>query len=135
MLRCAHLRVVLLLAAPLVGGATVVAPCAAQVEASLDAAASVVKYDGYLASGAVALVPSVAWRSARSTLGARGAVLGFESGNASIQGLLTAGTFSPALGPLRVEAVGEAGASVYAGFARFAHVLGRLPARDDHPHG
>jgi len=125
-LRCAHLRVVLLLAAPLGGGATVVAPCAAQVEASLDAAASVVKYDGYLASGAVALVPSVAWRSARSTLGARGAVLGFESGNASIQGLLTAGTFSPAIGRLRVEAAGEAGASAYAGFARFAHALGRV---------
>jgi len=89
-------------------------------------AASAVKYDGYLASGAVALVPSVAWRSARSTLGARGAVLVFESGNASIQGLLTAGTFSPAIGPLRVEAAGEAGASVYAGFARFAHALGRL---------
>jgi hypothetical protein len=85
-----------------------------------------VKYDGYLASGAVALVPSVSWRSARSTLGARGAVLVFESGNASIQGLLSAGTFSPAVGALRVEATGEAGASVYAGFARFAHALGRV---------
>ena len=107
-------------------GAIVVPPCTAQVEASLDAAASVVKYDGYLASGAVVLAPSVAWRSAHSTLGARGAVLVFESGNTSIEGLLTAGTFSPPLGPLRFEAGGEAGASVYAGFARFAHTLGRL---------
>ena len=74
-LRRAPLRVLLLLTAPLVVVATVVAPCAAQVEASLDAAASVVKYDGYLASGAVAVVPSVVWRSARTTLGARGAVL------------------------------------------------------------
>ena len=126
MFRRTPLRVLCLLTAPLVGGATVVPPCAAQVEASLDAAASVVKYDGYLASGAVALVPSVAWRSARGALGARGAVLGFESGNASIQGLLTAGTFSPAIGRLRVEVAGEAGASAYAGFARFAHALGRV---------
>ena len=126
MLQRASRRVLLLLTAPLVVVATVVAPCAAQVEASLDAAASVVKYDGYLASGAVAVVPSVVWRSARTTLGARGAVLGFESGSSSVQGLLTAGTFSPALGPLRVEAAGEAGASAYAGFARFAHALGRL---------
>ena len=126
MRRRASLRVLLVLAAPAVRGATLVTPCAAQVEASLDAAASVVKYDGYLTSGAVALVPSVAWRSARSSLGARGGVLLFESGNASLQGLLSAGTFSPAIGPLRVEAAGEAGASVYAGFARFAHVLGRL---------
>jgi len=125
-LRRASLRVLLTLAAPPVCGADFATPCAAQVEASFDAAASVVKYDGYLASGAVALVPSVAWRSARSTLGARGAVLLFESGNASIQGLLTAGTFSPPIGPLRVEAAGEAGASAYAAYARFAHALGRL---------
>jgi hypothetical protein len=125
-LRRASRHILLFLAVPSCCGAIYTAPCAAQVEASLDAAASIVKYDGYLGSGAVALVPSVAWRSARSALGARGAVLVFESGNASIQGLLTAGTFSPALGPLRVEAAGEAGASVYAGFARFAHTLGRL---------
>jgi len=102
------------------------APCAAQVDASLDAAASVVKYDGYLVSSAVSLSPAVAWQSARTILAARGSFLLFESGNTSIQGLLSAATWSPALGRFRVEAGGEAGASAYAGFARFAHALGRV---------
>jgi hypothetical protein len=102
------------------------APCLAQVEASLDATASVVKYDGYLSSGAVALTPSVAWRSPRTALAGRGSFLVFESGNTSIQGLVSAATFSPPLGRLRLEAAAEAGASVYAGFARFAHALGRV---------
>jgi len=101
-------------------------PCAAQVEAGLDAAASYVRYEGFLGSGAASLSPSLAWRSPRTTLAARGTFLVFESGNASLQGLLTAGTFSPALGPLRVEAQAEAGASSYVGFAHFAHALGSL---------
>jgi hypothetical protein len=102
------------------------APCAAQVDAGLDAAVSVVKYNGYLASGAASLTPSVAWRSPRTTLAARGTLLVFESGNTNFQGLLTAGTFSPAVGRLRVEAAAEAGASAYADFGRFAHALGRV---------
>ena len=102
------------------------APCAAQVEAGLDAVASLVKYDGYLASGAAALTPSVSWQSPRAVLGARGTVLVFESGNTSIQGLLAGSVFSRPVGRLRVEAAAEAGASAYAGFARFAHALGRV---------
>ena len=101
------------------------APCAAQVEAGLDAAASFVKYDGYLASGAAALTPSVSWQSPRTALAARGTYLVFESGNTSIQGLLSGSVFSRPVGRLRVEAAAEAGASAYAGFARFAHALGR----------
>jgi len=103
-------------------------PCAAQVEAGLDMAASVVKYDGYLTSGAAALTPSVAWRSPSATLAARGTFLVFESGNTSVQGVLSAGAFSPAVGRLRVEATAEAGASSYASFARFSHGLARLRA-------
>ena len=102
------------------------APCAAQVEAGLDAAASVIKYDGYLASGAAALTPSVAWRSLRTSLAARGTLLVFESGHTNIQGLLTASTYSPPIGKLRVEASAEAGASAYSAFAQFAHALARL---------
>ena len=102
------------------------APCTAQVEAGLDAAASFVKYDGYLASGAAALTPSVTWQSPRTALAARGTYLVFESGNTSIQGLLAGSAFSRPVGRLRVEAAAEAGASAYAGFARFAHALGRV---------
>jgi hypothetical protein len=103
-------------------------PCAAQVEAGLDVATSVVKYDGYLVSGAASLTPSAAWRSPRTTLAARGTFLVFESGNTSVQGLLTAGTFSPPLGRLRLELAAEAGASSYASYARFSHGLARLRA-------
>jgi len=113
-------------AACCVCAATLAVPCAAQLEASLDAAASLVKYDGYLASGAVALTPTVTWQSPRTVLAGRGTFLVFESGHTSIQGLLSAATFSPPLGPLRVEGAAEAGASAYAGFARFAHALGRV---------
>ena len=113
-------------AALLVCAAARAVPCAAQVEATLDAAASVVRYDGYLTSGAVSLTPSVAWQSSRAALGARGSLLVFESGNTSVQGLLTGSAFSRPVGRLRVEAAAEAGASAYAGFARFAHALARV---------
>jgi hypothetical protein len=101
-------------------------PCGAQIEAGLDAATSVVKYDGYLVSGAASLTPSVAWQTLRTTLAARGTFLVFESGNTSVQGLLTAGTFSPPIGRLRLELAAEAGASSYASYARLSHGLARL---------
>lgn len=115
-----------LLALTVACAAGLAAPCRAQLEAGLDVAASLVKYDGYLSSAAATLTPSVAWRSARAALTARGTVLAFESGHTSVQALLTGGTFSPPLGGLRLEASAEAGASAYAGFARFAHALGRV---------
>lgn len=101
-------------------------PCAAQVEAALDAGASLVKYEGFLASGAVALTPSVVWQPAHAALAARGTVLVFESGNTSLEGLLSGGAFSRPFGPVRVEVAAEAGASTYASSARFAHTLARL---------
>lgn len=122
----AALRVLLASTAAIGCAAVGAAPCAAQVEAALDAAASVVRYDGYLVSGAASFTPSIAWRSPRAALGARGSFLVFESGNTSIQALLTGSTFSRPIGRLRVEAAAEAGASAYAGFARFAHALARV---------
>ena len=116
------------LALAVVCAAAGTAPCAAQVEAGLDLAASIVRYNGYLASGAAAFTPSVAWRFPRATLAARGTLLVFESGNTSVQGLLNADVFSPPIGRLRVEAAAEAGASSYAAFARFSHGLARLRA-------
>ena len=118
-------RRLLALAVCAAAGAT---PCAAQVEAGLDAVASWVRYDGFLGSGAASVSPSLAWRSRRTTLAARGSFLVFESGNTSLQGLLTASAFTAPLGPLRAEFLGEAGASSYVGFAHFAHALGRLRA-------
>jgi len=77
------------------------APCAAQVDARLDAAVAVVKYEGFLSSGAASLSPAVAWRSVGSTLAARGTFLVFESGNTSFQGLFSASTLTAPLGRLR----------------------------------
>ena len=113
----------------LAAAATAAAPCAAQVDARFDAAIAYVKYDGYIGSGAASLSSAVAWRSVGTTLGARGTAVVFESGNTSLQGSLSVGTFSPAVGPLRFEGAAEAGGSAYSGYsevARFAHALGNL---------
>lgn len=115
-----------LLALTLVCAAAGAEPCAAQVETRLDAAASIVKYDGFLSSGAASLTPSLSWRSARATLDAHGTAILFESGNTSLMGQLSAGAFSPPLGPFRLQGIAEAGASAYAQIARLAHGLGRL---------
>jgi hypothetical protein len=90
----------------------------------VDATGAVVKYDGYLVSTAAAIAPSVGWRSARTALAARGTFLLFQSGHTSIQGLVTASTFSQPAGPLRFEALAEVGASTYERYASFAHLLG-----------
>ncbi len=116
-------RVLLLSAA----GHAAALPCAAQVDARLDAAVALVKYDGYLSSGAASLSPSMTWHTSAATVAARGTFLLFESGNTSVQGLLSAATFTAPLGPLRLEAAGEVGGSAYSGYstiARFGHLLG-----------
>lgn len=102
--------------------------CLAQLEASLDAGASYVKYDNFLGSAAASLSPSATYRSRRASLGARGTMLVFESGNTSLMGTLAGGAYSPPLGPARLELVGEGGAAAYASFARFQHAVGALRA-------
>ena len=101
-------------------------PARAQLDLTLDAAGSFVKYEGFLSSGAATVTPSLTWRSPRSTLTARGTFLMFESGNTSLQGLVSASTFTGPTGPLRLEAGAEAGASAYAAFAHFSHALARV---------
>jgi len=101
-------------------------PARAQLQTDLDAATSLVKYEGFLSSWAATITPSLAWRSPHATLAARGTFLMFESGNTSLQGLVSAGAFTGPAGPLRLEAGGEAGASAYAAFAHFSHALARV---------
>ncbi|HVO35634.1 MAG TPA: glycogen-binding domain-containing protein [Gemmatimonadales bacterium] len=103
------------------------APCPAQVDARLDVTGAVVRYDGFLSSGAAAVSSSVAWTTATASVAARGTFLLFESGNTSVQGMVSAGTFTAPAGPWRLEVGGEAGGSAYSGYeavARFAHLLG-----------
>ncbi len=97
----------------------------AQVSNTLDAGVSVVRYDGFLSSGAAAITPSLHIEAPHASVVARGTLLVFESGNRSLQGSINGGVFSPGIGPLRLEAAAEAGTSAYAGFARFAHLLGQ----------
>lgn len=101
-------------------------PCAAQVDARLDAGVAVVKYEGFLTAAAASVTPSVTWQSPRTTLDARGTFLLFETGHTNLQASLSGTTFSPPLGSLRVEAAADAGASAYSAFARFAHAVGRV---------
>lgn len=98
----------------------------AQVTNTLDAGVSVVRYDGFLSSSAASVSPALHFDAPRVSAGARGTLLVFESGNRSLQGSLSLGAFSPSVGPFRFEVAGEGGASAYAEFARFAHLLGEV---------
>ena len=66
---------------------------------------------------------------------ARGTWLGFESGNASVQGLLAGSVFSRTYGSWRGELAATAGASSYEGLASFAHVLARARVHLLRPRG
>ena len=97
----------------------------AQLTVTVDVGASHVEYDGYLPSGAASVSPALRYSTPNTSLAARGSWLGFESGNASVQGLIAGSVFSPAFGRWRVEVGGTAGLSTYEDFASFAHALAR----------
>ena len=98
---------------------------AAQLATSLDAGLSWVEYDGFLPSGAMSLTPAIALRRPGGSVAARGSVLRFESGNHSVQAVLTAAAFTRAVGRFRGEVNATAGASSYRQFPGFGHALGR----------
>ena len=98
---------------------------AAQLSASLDLGAARVEYDGFLPSGAVSASPALRLTTPSASFAASGTWLRFESGNESVQGLLAASAYSPALGRWRGELATTAGASSYEGLASFAHALVR----------
>lgn len=98
---------------------------AAQLATSLDAGFSRVEYDGFLPSAAVSLTPSLRYDRGSWSLMARGTYLRFESGNRSLQGLLSATAYTPPIGHLRGELSLGAGASGYRDFTGLGHVAGR----------
>jgi len=96
-----------------------------QVTPAFDAGISIVKYDGFLASGAASLTPSVRWDHPRGRghVSARGSYLRFESGNRSLD-LSTSGSwFTPLARHWRGELGIAAGASDYASVVSFSHGL------------
>ena len=97
----------------------------AQVTASVEAGISDVLYDGFLASAAASISPTLRWEHPRGRgfLSARGTYLRFESGNQSLDGSATGSWFTPLARHWRGEIGVAAGASDYATFASFNHGL------------
>ena len=97
----------------------------AQLTVTVDVGASHVEYDGFLPSGAASVSPALRFSSPSVSFAARGTWLGFESGNASVQGLLAGSVFTPPAGRWRGELGATAGVSTYESYADFAHALAR----------
>jgi len=99
----------------------------AQTTGTVDLGVSIVRYDGFLPSGAVSLTPTLTWERPGTAVTARGTYLRFESGRRSVQGLIAASLFTPP-SFLRHRWRGElflsAGGSSYADFASFWHATG-----------
>jgi len=103
-------------------------PMAAQVTGNLDLGASWVDYEGFLGSGAIHLSPTLHVDLTRFSVGATGTLVVFETGNSIVQGLGAVSWRTPALGMLRGELSGTAGANKYEGSATFSHALARARA-------
>jgi hypothetical protein len=107
----------------------------AQVRATVDAGASLVRYDGFLLSSAATVTPTFEWYGRRAGLNARGTFLRFESGNKSLQGSVVGSLFARPAQDWRIETSITAGASSYADFASFWHVLAEARVRRETDHG
>jgi hypothetical protein len=97
------------------------------VNVGLDVGGAVVRYDGFLSSGAASVTPTLRVVTPRSTLDARASSLFFQSGRSSVSGDLDASWLaaSSANGTgLRLE--GSAGGSQYATNYRYAYGLAGL---------
>src|SRR5260370_41527858 len=96
-------------------GASVQRVCA-QVSANVEAGISDVQYDGFLASGAASISPTMRWEHPRGRgfLSARGTYLRFESGRRSLDASANASWFAPLARHWRGELVGGAAGGGYA---------------------
>ncbi len=101
----------------------------AQVTGNVEAGISDVRYDGFLASGAASIAPTLRWEhpKGRGFLTARGTYLRFESGRRSLDASANASWFTPLGRQWRGELGATAGASDYANIASFSH--GQADAR------
>lgn len=102
----------------------------AQTVGAIDAGASAVEYEGYLASGALFVNPAIRHDSPSLSLTVQGSWVLFESGNHILQGTAAGGWRSPRLGAWRAELSGSGGVSSYVvsdtAFPTYGHALGRL---------
>ncbi len=95
----------------------------AQVVGAVDVGVSDVRYDGFFPSTAGSISPMLRLERPWALFSARGTYLRFESGRHSLQGNLAASLFTRSAGGLRGEVSGKVGASRYAAFASFSHVM------------
>jgi hypothetical protein len=98
-------------------------PLAAQTGATVDVGFAGVRYDGFLPSTGASVSPELRLDRGRLLLSARGTFLRFQSGNQSLQANIAASYFTPLPGRWRAELTGHAGASRYADFASFSHLV------------
>ncbi len=98
-------------------------PVAGQTEGTLGVGASIVRYDGFLASGAVVFAPALRFDSPRLSFAGQGSWTVFESGRGVIQGTAAAAWLAGSSGSWRLELSGSAGASEYAAESVTGHLL------------
>ncbi len=102
----------------------------AQTVGALDAGVSAVEYEGYLASGALFLNPTLRHDTPSLSLGLQGGWVVFESGNHVLHGTGAGAWRTPPLGRWRAEVSGSGGVSSYVvtdtAFPAYGHVLGRV---------
>jgi hypothetical protein len=96
---------------------------AGQTEGTLGLGASIVEYDGFLASGAVVFAPALRFDSSRLSFAGQGSWTVFESGRGVIQGTAAAAWLAGSSGSWRLELSGSAGASEYAAESVTGHLL------------
>ncbi len=103
-----------------------VAPAlSAQGTGSVNIGASWVDYEGFLASGAMFVSPTLQYDSPSLSLGAAGSYVVFESGNRILQGLAAGAWRTRLRGRFRAELSGAAGINVYEDYPGYGHLLGR----------
>jgi hypothetical protein len=107
-------------------GCTLASPLPAQTAATLGMGASVVEYEGFLASGAVTITPTLRYDAADLSLGIQGNWTVFESGNRIIQATAAGAWLSRPHGPWRMEVSSAAGASRYADEPGSGHAQARF---------
>lgn len=108
------------------GAAAPIHRLSAQVTANIEAGISDVKYEGFLASVAGSISPSMRWEHPRGRgfVSARATYLQFQSGRHSLDGSINGSWFTPLSAHWRGELGGAAGASDYANIASFSHAQG-----------
>lgn len=97
----------------------------AQASGTVDVGGSWVDYEGFLGSGAFSVSPTLRYDAPKSSLGASGNYVVFESGRRIVQGL-AAGAWRTGLhNGIQGELSGSAGINVYEDNPGYGHLLGR----------